>query len=292
MATKGANPLTLIDEWKGNQGVATTVSGTLYPRIYKGGRLPKSSSSHIGKIDLLGALERSSNPYFSILAGDILPNPEELNRVAQQFAYGALTGIELPGELSGSLPSDLRQNKTGLYSTAIGQHTLLTTPLQTAVMLSTFANGGSVVKPQILKTDAPQILRTIELPTSIRFQILEGMDRVMWSEKGTARSPIIRRLKSNPDWLKHYLQFKHQVVGKTGTAEILYNPNMNPSSKASVYKHIWFGAISFDEKTKEPELVVVVFLRFAEHGREGAALASEMIHQWREIQGKYHSMNR
>jgi cell division protein FtsI/penicillin-binding protein 2 len=284
IATKGANPFHIIDEWQGTKGVATTLGGALYPRIYKGGRLPKSSSGHIGKIDLVGAIERSSNPYFALIAGDILHNPEDLNAAAQQFSFGALTGIELPGEVSGSLPKDLRLNRTGLYSTAMGQHTLLTTPLQAAVMLSTIANGGHVLKPQILQTDSPEISRSMQLPPLIRFQLLEGMDRAIWSEKGTARSNIIRHLKLNPEWNKRYLDLKHQMVGKTGTAELLYNPNMNPSSKASIYKHIWFGAISLAEKTEDPELVVIVFLRYGDHGREAAALASEMIHAWRQIQ--------
>jgi cell division protein FtsI/penicillin-binding protein 2 len=287
MATKGANPLNLIDEWQGTKGVATTLGGALYPRMYKGGRLPKSSSAHIGKIDLIGALERSSNPYFAIVAGDILQNPEDLNSAAKAFGFGAPTGIDLAGEVSGSLPNDLRQNRTGLYSTAMGQHTLLTTPLQATVMLSAIANGGHVLKPQILQEDVPQTLRSIPMPPLIRYQLLEGMDRVVWSEKGTARPSIIRHLKFNPDWLKRYLSLKHQMVGKTGTAEILHNPNINPSSKASMYKHIWCGSIAFEEKSETPELVVAVFLRFGDHGRDTAALASEMIHAWRQIKSRH-----
>jgi cell division protein FtsI/penicillin-binding protein 2 len=82
------------------------------------------------------------------------------------------------------------------------------------------------------------------------------------------------------------------MIGKTGTAEILFNPNMNPSSKAQMYKHTWFGAISFapDPADKvshsRPELVIVVFSRYGEAGKEGAPIAAQLIHKWREIQGR------
>ena len=322
--TKGENPLTLIDEVKNNPKltVASTLTGVPYPRMYKGGRLPKSHVPEIGKVDLISALEQSSNPYFSILAGDVLSDPEDLNAAARAFGFGSRTGIGLPGEGRGKLPNDLRYNRTGLYSTAIGQHTLLVTPLQTAVMLSAIANGGKVHKPILVKETAgtlpnrgaweafeatpfaeeelralgicfplftaafkrserqsaelqkAEIVRKIDLPSSIRSQLLEGMDRVVWTSKGTARPGQIR----NTALLAQYLSLRHQMVGKTGTAEILFNPNINPSSLASMYKHIWFSSIAFEESGKvlwdSPELVVIVYLRYGDGGREAAPLAA------------------
>ena len=120
------------------------------PQIYKGGRVPRSSHPHIGQVDLLGALETSSNPYFALLAGEVLEDPDELSQAARLFSYGQKTGIALPGESAGTVPLDLQTNRTGLYAMAIGQHTLTATPLQTAVMLSALANGGKVVKPKIV----------------------------------------------------------------------------------------------------------------------------------------------
>jgi len=282
MATNGVNPLTMVDEWQANNGVGTTLGGALYPRIYKGGRLPKSASAHVGQIDIFGAIERSSNPYFSLIAGDILHHPEDLNAAARMFGFGEKTGLELPGEMSGCLPTDLTQNKTGLYSAAIGQHTLLTTPLQAAVMLSTIANEGHVLKPQILKQGTPEILRTIELPAKIRGFLLEGMDRVLWSEKGNSRAEICRHLRVYPEWHKRFMELEHRVVGKSGTAEVMYT--FYPGEKASMTKHVWFGAISFPEgREKAPDLVVVVCLRFGDAGREAAPLATEVIAKWHEI---------
>jgi len=338
--TGGENPLLIIDELRRDpkapparsQIVATSLSGLPYARIYKGGRLPRSHHPQIGKIDIIGAIEQSSNPYFSLLAGDILRDPEDLNEAARLFGFGTKTGIDLVGEANGKLPDDLAYDRTGLYSTAIGQHKLLVTPLQTAVMLSTIANGGKVLKPLIAKettgslpncqplssltqtaedefrylglsfplftaaiprtesdgseSQVKEVVHSFAMPKSIRGTILEGMDRVLWTNKGTARPNIIRGLQGKPELMNAFLALRHQMVGKTGTAEILFNPNINPSSPPYMYKHIWFTAISFEgdpHKWEDPELVVVVCLRYGDGGKEAAPLAAQIIQKWREL---------
>ena len=326
------------------QIVAYSLNRSPYPRYYKGGRLPRSSTTQVGKVDLIGALEQSSNPYFAILAGDYFAEPDDLCKAASRFGYGEKTGIELPGEIKGKLPKDLKTNRTGLYSSAIGQHTLLCTPLQAAGMLAAIANGGRVLKPTLVKEElgsapdpqplgifsapsyfaketlaaigihfplftsvqprpslparaksSPEISHSVLLPPSIRNALLEGMDRVVWGAKGSARPTGIRGLLGNPLWMRDYLSLQHQMVGKTGTAEILYNPFFHPSSKPQIYKHVWFGAISFlsdpaqPAKTNwdRPDLVVVVLLRYGDAGKEAAPLAAQMIKKWREIQKKH-----
>lgn len=302
--------LSIIDEQKqitlgskNQQVLAYSLNHTPFLRLHKGGRLPKSSASQIGRIDIVGALEHSSNPFFAILAGDYFKNPEDLNVAASLFGFGQKSGIDLPGEAGGFLPKDLKTNRTGLYSYAIGQHTLLTTPLQSALMLMTIANGGNFLKPIIVKETiqhntaksqktVPTPLRKVDLPPSIRNIILEGMDKSIWSGKGSVRPKLIRGFLANPLLMHDFLALEHQVVGKTGTAEIMFKPYCFPSAAAEMYKHIWFGAISFNQPTfaqtkiqfDHPELVVVVFLRFGDAGKEAAPLAAQMIRKWREIQ--------
>lgn len=293
------HPPILIDEIgpgaHQNQIVAYALNRTPYPRIYKGGRLPRSSSSKIGQIDLIGAIEQSSNPYFSILAGDYLKSPEDLKEAAHLFGYGEKSGIALPGEIGGHLPTDLAANRTGLYSFAIGQHTLLATPLQAATMLAAIANGGHLLQPQIVKADVPKERRPLFLPPSLRNLLLEGMDRSIWGAKGGARPSAIKTLLSNPLLMRNYLSLQHQMIGKTSTAEILFKPTIDPSLSPHIHKHVWFGAIAFDAnpllpakmRWEHPELVVVVFLRFGDAGKEAAPIAAQMIHKWREIRQKW-----
>jgi cell division protein FtsI/penicillin-binding protein 2 len=147
------NPLTIIDDFhkEGKEEfVGYHINGKAIPRFYKGGRMPRSLSKNLGKVDLVTAFELSSNPYFALLAGDTFNEPDDLRRAAELFSYGSKTGIELPSEISGKVPDDLAENRAGLYSLSIGQHSLVVTPLQTAVMLSAIANGGKVLQPKIV----------------------------------------------------------------------------------------------------------------------------------------------
>ncbi len=132
-----------------------------------------------------------------------------------------------------------------------------------------------------------EIRRTIPMDHRIRSTLLEGMDRVVWGAKGSARASSIKALLKDPILMRDYLSLQHQMVGKTGTAELMCNLSANPTSAPQMYKYIWFGAASFtDTKKEDPDLVVVVFLRYGDAGKEAAPLAAQMIHKWREIKKK------
>ncbi len=324
------SPFTMVDDFrwdakagkKGSFVVGYSLDHAPYPRMYKGGRLPRSSHMHVGKIDLLSALEQSSNPYFALLSSDHLKRPDDLLESAKAFGFGNKTGILLAGEIAGALPKDLETNRTGLYSFAIGQHSLAVTPLQTALMIGAIANQGKVFTPQIVQTltgkkrpppfaseylphqedfqalpvytedfsFAPEVKRSLFFPDILRNALLEGMHRVVSGEKGNARADVIKGLRKNKDLLQRYKEVGRSFVGKTSTAEVLYNPYMYPSSKPSMYTHAWFGAISFPSHSwNHPELVVVVYLRFREAGKEAAPLAFRMVEKYREIQKNYAS---
>ncbi|HEV8052279.1 MAG TPA: penicillin-binding transpeptidase domain-containing protein, partial [Parachlamydiaceae bacterium] len=148
------NPLNIEDRVtrKGKDlCVGFHADGSAITRHYKGGRMPRSISAKIGHIDVLKAIERSSNPYFALLAVDVLESPNDLAVAARQFSFGSKTGIDLPGEICGNIPNDLDTNRTGIHSFSIGQHTLVVTPLQTSVMLSSLVNGGKIFKPKIVQ---------------------------------------------------------------------------------------------------------------------------------------------
>jgi cell division protein FtsI/penicillin-binding protein 2 len=271
--------------------VASTPDHKPFYRHYKGGRLPRSAAPHIGKIDLVGALEQTSNPYFSLLAGDHLAEPNDLTGAAATLGFGKKSGLDLPFEFQGRLPTDVAQNRTGLYSFAIGQHTLVVTPLQAACFFGILANSGKRITPT-LKEKPPQVQDSVFLPSSIRNILFTGMDHVLWGAKGTARPSVIRNLIGRPALLKSFLSLQHQMIGKTSTAEIMCRLDQNPSAPAQMYKHIWFGAISFAPhhslKAKvgawdNPELVVMVYLRYGDGGKEAAPLAAQVVHKWREI---------
>lgn len=154
--TKHLNPMTIIDcsnprnKESRKQILGYHLDGRKIQRHYRGGRLP-ASLKNVGKIDLLAAFENSSNIYFSLLTEEVIKKPADLTKLSSNLHFGKKTGLDLPGEIPGILPTDIIDNQTGLYAFAIGQHSLVVTPLQTAVMMSAITNGGNVFKPQIVQ---------------------------------------------------------------------------------------------------------------------------------------------
>jgi len=345
VSVRDLNPLTLYDEINSqivtDQGMVLgrTLDGKWITRQYKGGRLPRSHAS-LGKVDFLKAMERSSNIYFSLLAGDVIDHPSSLYDTTKQFGFGMPTGIDLIGEIAGYVPDDIRDNRTGLYAFAIGQHSLVVTPLQTSLMLSAIANGGEVLKPQIVKLTAgvsvlsdpshlfatphyayqdylalaglhfpfftetqkireqpkitsftKEVRQSLFMPEEVRTKLFESLYHVVWGEKGPGQPYRIRTLLHHPKLIRDYKSLKDQFIGKTSTAEFVYRPTLDRENPPLICKDIWFGAISFsnvgsqgfDPELAEPELVVIVYLRFGDYGKEAAPIAAQIIKKWREI---------
>lgn len=323
------NPLTMVDQIF-KQGKETCVgyheNGTPIPLHYNGGRMLKSHTSCMGKIDLLKALENSSNPYFSLLASEHMESPNDLAKAASSFCFGKRTGIALGGEIPGKVPDDLETNRTGLYAMANGQHTLVVTPLQTSVMLSALANGGRVLKPnivsltagrrpivnlndpiemsclegsQIVKKFLPQIQWEIFMPDVIRNILLVGMRKVVLKQLSDGLPSLSRFYREYPEAIADYLDLKDEIVGKTSTAEAMENIDLDFYDGTNVYTHVWFGGISFDQEIPgntqallyrdqwgNPELVVIVYLKYGAWGKESAPVGAQIIKKWREIKSK------
>lgn len=350
------NPFDIVDSWhverkngKKKMVVGYFSNGKEIPRLYKKGRMPKSQRRNIGKIDLIRAIETSSNPYFALIAGDVLEDDEDLLNYSKLFGFGEKTGLDLPYEHRGYLPRDLKNNKNGVYSMSIGQHSFEVTPIQTAVMLSSLANGGAVLKPRIVKKsfgnhidldhkklfsqqeyafkdfydllglDFPLLTNTeshyeaseeelsavtvrkwVPMPSSIQSVLTEGMRRVVNGESGCARKEAIRTYRQHPDIMHSYDKIRPYLAGKTSTSEAV--ERMDTSRKCNIYNHIWFGGVAYDKKIPaldnlirdgkpfvfhdkygDPELCVVVYLKFGDYGREATPLATEIISKWREI---------
>jgi cell division protein FtsI/penicillin-binding protein 2 len=249
--------------------------------------------------------------------------------------FGKKTGIDLPGEIPGLLPSDIMDNRTSLYAFAIGQHSLVVSPLQTAVMLSAIAGNGHIFKPQVVKKtiaekkgkrclnkdhlfknyfhligintpfliDAapienvvdekikpPHILRTLDYPEPVKATILNALHKVVNGERGIGKIGAIHALNQSSKDRETFFKLRKNLVGKTATAEILYRPCLDRDFKPIIAKHIWFSAASFKEGStafNEPELVVIVYLRFGDFGKEAAPLAAKIIEKYRSLQQKH-----
>lgn len=260
--------------------------GTPIPSFYRGGILPKNDYSGRGRIDLISALEMSSNPYFSLLVGEYLSDPEDLCHAAALFGFGEKTGVGLLGEYAGAVPQDVAYNRSGLYATAIGQHTLIVTPLQTAVMMAALVNGGTVYVPSLVLGEwdgeefsptPPMKKRDVFMPECITELFKSGMHNVIWGNYGTTRSI---RDQFSPELLT-------RIIGKTSTAESIVRVGLDRQYGSMKMKHVWFAAVGFsDEELMHPDIVVIVYLRLGEFGRDAAPIAVKMIEKWENIRKK------
>lgn len=315
---KPINPLTIIDEWQLKNGsikaVARSLSGTSYPRWYKGGRLPKSAMSSIGKIDLKRALATTSNPYFALLCTDVIPSIERLISDAEFLGFGAPTGIDLPFESSGTIPCDLTTNRSGLYAFSMGQHKLTATPLQLAQMLRFLISNEPVAPPSLKKgsrkeqssttlykeltqragIDFPLFQENLyplpadksstrgPIPKPVRTMLNEGMQAVVQTIEGTAHPSHVHLLSKKHPIQKSYLKLFTSMAGKTSTAEVIETHSLDAAQKNGLYNNTWFGGISYiDDK---PDLIVVVFLPYGTGGKEAAPLMASVVETYRELE--------
>jgi cell division protein FtsI/penicillin-binding protein 2 len=112
--------------------------------------------------------------------------------------------------------------------------------------------------------------------------LLLGLKQVIHGEKGTAR------------FLRHEfpLALLKQVIGKTSTGESLERMSLDGKSGRLMMNHVGFGAISYEGSDFfKPELVVVVYLRHGDFGKDVAPYALKIIQKWREIRDKHHAVS-
>lgn len=165
-----------------------------------------------GNVDLAAAIAQSSNVYFYTVGGgaesQILSSGgvvedtgyvkglgiDRLVNWWNRFNLGKLTGVDLPGEAAGFLPSiHWKENKTGkpwlmgdTYNVSIGQGDLLVTPIQLLDYISAIANGGKIYKP-VLNLDAghSQLADISDLLPQIQ-EVRKGMLQTVTAQLGTA----------------------------------------------------------------------------------------------------------
>jgi penicillin-binding protein 2 len=215
-----------------------------------------------GPLDIFDGFGHSSNTFFYQLAGSL--GMERLAHWAHEFGFGARTGIDLPAEARGIVPTDeWKQNLFNqpiypgeVLQAGIGQGYDSVTPLQLLNAYSALANGGKLYKPQVVRRVLgpdggvvqefePELIREMD----VKPQVLRTM-------RLAARRVVTIRHTYNLDRLPLV------VAGKTGTAEF-----GTRDSEGRLPFHSWFVAFvprfSADEEgdpaRTDSELAVVAF---------------------------------
>lgn len=201
-----------------------------------------------GTIALQRAISRSNDIYFYKAAEWV--GPDKLGEFAKLFGYGSKTGIELPGETAGFVPTPAwKEEKQGekwylgnTYHIGIGQGDLLVSPLQVSQASQAIANHGMICKPSLLSMDAQQC-RSLGLAEENLEAVIFGMIDAC-SAGGTAypffewNTEHLGNAAEN-DAVGAYQQLHQSVVAcKTGTAEFGANTELNKKKT-----HGWFTMI-------------------------------------------------
>lgn len=240
-----------------------------------------------GQVDLTKAIAESCDVYF-YKAGNQL-GIEPIATYAHQFGLGEKTGIALPSERSGLVPSSAWKRKVKgepwypgeTISISIGQGFLTVTPIQMAKVAAIVATNGRVVQPRLfkasrlrrtgnLKEEPESPFQQLAIPPKTFFHIKEGLAAVV--TKGTAQ-----RAKSD----------MVSIAGKTGTAQVVaMKPDGDKDKNKELPKeyrdHAWFVAFA---PVEHPRIAVAVLVEHMGHGGSAAApLAKALIEAYMSFQ--------
>lgn len=264
----------------------------------------KNTGSGHGNVDFLEGFAQSCDVYFYKISGgyqDEVPEGLGILRMreyARALGYDEITGIELPGEAAGLIPSpDWKRLNVGenwstgdTYIAGIGQGYVLSTPLQVLMSAATLANDGKQMKPTLLKEvvdNEGKVVKTF-LPTLTR-DITKDPSITVFDEN---QFPTSQKKVVQP-WVVDLLQqamrkvvvdgtassiFQGMAIpsaGKTGTAE--YCDDVAQSKNRCTFgnwpAHAWYvGYAPFDD----PEIAVVAFVY---NGGEGSTVAGPIVRQ-------------
>jgi len=211
-----------------------------------------------GPSDMRKALAESCNVYFYTIGGgygdQIGLGPTRIKEGLESFGWGAKTGIDLPGERDGSIPSpEVKKELKGedwwdgdTYNFSIGQGDLLITPLQVVASFVPIANGGIMFSPQVVKTiiDAngsvvkefePKVIKSGFIDRADLKVVREGMRQAVTGIGAPHASSVILNSLPVP------------AAAKTGTAETPYNEKY----------HNWATVFApYDD----PEIVITIMM--------------------------------
>jgi penicillin-binding protein 2 len=267
VATAALEERVVTPDFRVNCGGGAVFYGRYFKCHLKGGH---------GSVDMRHALEKSCNVYFYTL-GNML-GVDRIHKWATRLGLGVKSGIDLPNEVEGLVPStEWKRKHRGekwyageTISVAIGQGQVSVTPLSQAVMMATVANGGTRHVPHIIKAvDEGHGWKPVPPPppgAEFRFgpSTYKALHDGLWMVVNAAGTGGRARIPGR------------DVAGKTGTAQVISLQGRAAARKTDkdLRDHGWFV---FFAPRDEPVLAGVIFAEHAEHGYLGAPIARHVI---------------
>jgi penicillin-binding protein 2 len=212
-------------------------------------------------------IQQSCDVYFYTLGAKL--GIDNLARYGDLVGFGHATGIDLPQENVGLMPSEkwkLRTKREKWYagetpSVSIGQGALIVTPLQLARAIGGIAVDGKWYQPHLVKRpmDQVKVFESVLDPEHVK-TVIDGMYGVV-NEGGTGVRAALPHI---------------DVCGKTGSAQLASNELIKAGGGSPELKkdNAWFVGFAPREN---PEIVVVAFWEHGEHGQFAAAIVRDVL---------------
>ena len=229
-----------------------------------------------GTVDLRRAIEQSCDVYFYTVANMV--GIDKINKWATALGLGVKSGIDLPNEVQGLVPStEWKREKMHekwyageTISVGIGQGAVSVTPVSMAVYAAALANGGTRVTPHLLKAvdegggwkpvPPPPPTSPTNIDPDKLHAIRDGLFLVV-NGAGTGHNAQIKG---------------YDVSGKTGTAQVISNQGKAAAGKTTkdLRDNGWFV---FFAPRDNPEISGVVFLEHGVHGSNAALITHHIL---------------
>src|SRR5581483_10689890 len=229
-----------------------------------------------GLVDISKAIYQSCDVFFYTLAEKL--GIDRIARYATAFGLGQKTGIDLPQEVSGVMPSEewkIRNFKQKWYagetiSVGIGQGAVAVTPIQMARAIGGIASDGVLRRPHVAFPSElpPNVMPASNVADEVRIPI----DPKNWEIITDAMAQVPTPLGTAGSAHLEGIDF----AGKTGSAQTISNVGKAKllHGKEDFKDNAWFVGVT---PRRNPELVVAVLFEGGEHGQFAARLAAQVV---------------
>ncbi|MGB8784555.1 MAG: penicillin-binding protein 2 [Terriglobales bacterium] len=261
------------------EGIAQTMhvncagGATFYGRYFKCWVLAEHRTH--GAVEISKAIYQSCDVFFYTLAEKL--GIDRIAKYATAFGLGQKSGIDLPQEVSGVMPSEewkIRNFKQKWYagetiSVGIGQGAVATTPIQLARAIGAIASGGLLQRPHVIN---PSDLPANVIPATTPSETYVPLDPKNWELITDAMANVVSPIGTANSAHLQGIDF----AGKTGSAQTISNMAKAriANGKAKFKDNGWFAGV---EPRRDPEIVVCTLLEEGEHGYLAARVASQVI---------------
>tara|TARA_B110000240_G_scaffold42050_1_gene47037 strand:- start:3415 stop:5265 length:1851 start_codon:yes stop_codon:yes gene_type:complete len=233
-----------------------------------------------GVVDLEKSIIQSCDVYFYMLANNL--GIEKISSFLKYFSFGSKTGIDMPHESKGVLPTNNWKLKNigtnwtdgDTVITGIGQGYFLTTPLQLAYATSIIANKGSIVIPKLNKNSTP--IRSNEILEKEDF-LKNTISSEDWDTISNAMYKVVNQKNGTAYWTTR--NKKNNISGKTGTVQVYeLSQETDVRSKENMPDHLKDHSLYIGFAPREnPTIVIATVIENVGGGSKYAAPISNDI---------------